>query len=222
MKEPEEVSAETKITIPYHVRKKLEEKEVEALEGPEITLRCKTCGSTWKPDMKGRKRLPKGYWRCPEKCNEKTGEEPTEARMKVLLVDDDRSLNRSLAAILRSAGYKVTTAYSGADAIQASRDTAFEAVILDIKLPDIDGIELLKNIKAVDPVIGTLMLSGAATLEDAVETLNQGADAFILKPVDPGDLLHKLGTLTGFKRLERELREAKVRYSELYNIVRQE
>ena len=172
--------------------------------------------------MRGRKRLPKGYWRCPESCNEKTGEEPTQTRMKVLLVDDDRTLNRSLAAILRSAGYIVTTAFTGTEAIEASRENIFEAVILDIKLPDTDGIDLLKNIKAVDPVIGTMMLSGAATLEDAVETLNQGADAFILKPVDPDDLLHKLGTLTGFKRLERELREAKTRYSDLYNIIRQE
>ena len=216
------MSAETENTIPYHVRKKLEEKQVETLEGPEITLRCKTCGSTWKPDMTGRKRLPKGYWNCPENCNEKTGEDDTQTRMKVLLVDDDKALNRSLAAILRSAGYVVIAAYNGAEAIEASKSTAFEAVILDIKLPDTDGITLLKNIKAVDPIIGTLMLSGAATLEDAVETLNQGADAFILKPVDPDDLLHKLGTLTGFKRLERELREAKARYSELYDIVRQE
>jgi len=216
------VSTETENVIPYHVRKKLEEKQVETLEGPEITLRCKTCGSIWKPDMRGRKRLPKGYWRCHEGCNEKTGEEPAQTRMRVLLVDDDKTLNRSLAAILRSAGYIVSTAYTGTEAIEASRDTAFEAVILDIKLPDTDGIELLKNIKAVDPVIGTMMLSGAATLEDAVETLNQGADAFILKPVDPDDLLHKLGTLTGFKRLERELREAKTRYSDFYNIIRQE
>ena len=216
------MSAETEKTIPYHVRRKLEEKQVDILEAPEITLRCKTCGSTWKPDIKGRKRLPKGYWRCPENCNEKSGEDDTQTRMKVLLVDDDRSLTRTLAAILRSAGYIVTTAYNGAEAIQASRDNTFEAVILDIKLPDTDGIQLLKTIKAVDPVIGTLMLSGAATLEDAVDSLNHGADAFILKPVDPDDLLHKLGTLTGFKRLERELREAKARYSELYNIVRQE
>jgi CheY-like chemotaxis protein len=208
--------------MPYHVRKKLEEKQVEALDRSEITLRCKTCGSTWKPDMTGRKRLPKGYWRCPENCNEKIGEDETQTRMKVLLVDDDRSLTRSLAAILRSAGYIITTAHNGAEAIEASKNTAFEAVILDIKLPDIDGIELLKIIKAVDPIIGTLMLSGAATLEDAVETLNQGADAFILKPVDPDDLLNKLGTLTGFKSLERELREARARYSELYEIVRQE
>lgn len=215
------MSAETENTIPYHVRRKLEEKQVEIIEAPEITLRCKTCGSTWKPDTRDRKRLPKGYWRCPENCNEKIGEEDAQTRMKVLLVDDDRSLTRSLAAILRSAGYIVTTAYNGTEAIQASRDTAFEAAILDIKLPDTDGIQLLKAIKAADPVIGTLMLSGAATLEDAVDSLNQGADAFILKPVDPDDLLHKLGTLTGFKRLERELREAKARYSELYDIVRQ-
>ena len=67
-----------------------------------------------------------------------------------------------------------------------------------------------------------MMLSGAATLEDAVETLNQAADAFILKPVGPDDLLHKLETLTGFMRLERELRETKSRYSDLYNIIRQE
>ena len=216
------MSSETENEVPYHVKRKLEEKQVETLEGSEITLRCKTCGSTWKPDMKGRKRLPKGYWRCPQNCNEKISDEQIQTRMKVLLVDDDKPLNRSLAAILRSAGYLVTTAHNGNEAVEASRDTAFEAVILDIKLPDIDGIELLKNIKAVDPVIGTMMLSGAATLEDAVETLNQGADAFILKPVEPDDLLHKLGTLTGFKRLERELREARARYSELYDIVRQE
>ena len=144
------MSNETVSVIPYHVRKKLEEKEVETLDGPEIILRCKTCGSTWKPDMRGRKRLPKGYWRCPESCNENTGEEPTQTRMKVLLVDDDKTLNRSLAAILRSAGYIVTTAYTGTEAIEASKDNAFEAMILDIKLPDSDGIELLKSIKAVD------------------------------------------------------------------------
>jgi len=172
--------------------------------------------------MKGRKRLPKGYWRCPENCNEKIDENPSQTRMKVLLVDDDIQLNRSLTAILRRAGYIVTTAYNGNEAMEASKDNTFEAVILDIKLPDIDGIELLKNIKTMDPVIGTMMLSGTATLENAVETLNQGVDAFILKPVNPDDLLHKLGTLTGFKRLERELREAKARYSELYNIVHQE
>jgi two-component system response regulator HydG len=101
-------------------------------------------------------------------------------------------------------------------------ENPFDAVILDIKLPDIDGVELLKNIRQADPVTGTLMLSGAATLEDAVESLNQGADAFMLKPVEPADLLYRLGKVTGFKRLERELREARARYNELFTIIHEE
>jgi len=98
----------------------------------------------------------------------------------------------------------------------------FDAVILDIKLTDIDGVELLKNIRATDPVIDILMLSGAATLKDAIEPLNQGADAFILKPIEPAELLYRLGTVTGFKRLEHVLREARARYNELFTIIHEE
>lgn len=116
-------------------------------------------------------------------------------------------------------GYTVTTAHNGAQALEATREKKFDAVILDIKLPDTDGVDLLKIIKDRDPIIGTIMLSGAATLQDAVNSLNQGADAFIIKPVDPSEFLHKLGILTGFKRLERELREARAKYTELYSIV---
>ena len=137
----------------------------------------------------------------------------------VLLVDDDRALCDSLASVLRERGYSVVNVYTGVEALEASREHTFDAVILDIKLPDIDGVELLRSIREVDPVIGTLMLSGAATLEDAVESLNQGADAFMLKPVEPAELLYRLGTVTGFKRLERELREARSRYNELFTII---
>ena len=208
--------------VPYHVRRKLEQKEVEVLEGEGFTLRCMECGATWSPETENRLRLPKGYWRCPEGCNEKTGEVDESTKMRVLLVDDDRALNKTLAAILRKAGYIVTLAHEGAEALAAHGEYGFEAVILDIKLPDIDGLELLKRIRESDPVIGTLMMSGQATLEDAVESLNYGADAFILKPVEPAELLYRLGMLTGFKRLERELRQARARYNELFAIVRDE
>ena len=205
--------------IPYHVRRKMEQKKIEPVEGPELTLRCQTCGCTWKPETEGRQRLPKGYWKCPEGCNEDIEEERRDKSLRVLLVDDDKTLNKSLAAILRKAGYTVVNAYTGTEALEASRKNPFDAVSLDIKLPDIDGVELLRNIREVDPVIGTLMISGAATLEDTVESLNQGADAFILKPVEPAELLYRLGTVTGFKRLERELREARARYNELFTII---
>ena len=139
--------------------------------------------------------------------------------IRLLIVDDEVGFVNILAKRLSRRNMEVTSAYTGTEALEASRKNTFDAVILDIKLPDIDGVELLRNIREVDPVIGTLMLSGAATLEDAVESLNQGADAFILKPVEPAELLYRLGTVTGFKRLERELREARARYNELFTII---
>jgi DNA-binding response OmpR family regulator len=142
-----------------------------------------------------------------------------ERSISVLLIDDDKPLNRTLAAILRNAGYKVVNAYTGAEALEAYGGGSFDAAIVDIRLEDADGIELLRKFREADPVLGTLMLSGAATLEDAVAALNQGADAFLLKPVEPAELLYRLGTVTGFKRLERELREAEAKYDELFAIM---
>jgi len=80
----------------------------------------------------------------------------------------------TLAAILRNAGYKFVNVFTGAEALEAYEGASFDAVILDIRLTDADGIELLRKFRESDSVLGTLMLSGAATLEDAVETLNQG------------------------------------------------
>ncbi len=208
--------------VPYHVRRKLNQKEVDIVEGSEFKLRCRNCGATWEPQIEGRMRLPKNYWRCLKGCNEDLGEMDDERRLRVLLVDDDVNLNKSLAAIIRKAGYEVVNVYNGKDMIEKLDEQRFDAVIMDVFLPDINGVELLKRVNQVDPVIGTLMLSGAATLDEAVESLNQGADAFILKPVDPGELLYRLGTITGFKRLERELREARARYNELFSIIQDE
>ncbi|UCH56878.1 MAG: response regulator [Candidatus Bathyarchaeota archaeon] len=207
--------------IPYHIRRKLDQKQIDLVEGEEFTLRCRNCSRAWTPDTRNRQRLPKGYWKCPEGCNEAVGEMETR-RMRVLLVDDDIPLTKSLAAVMRKSGYKVSTAFTGTQALEASKEHPFEAVILDIRLPDIDGVELLRHIRSEDPVIGTIMLSGAATMEDAVESLNQGADAFILKPADPEELLYRLGTVTGFKRLERELRQARARYTELFTIIHED
>ena len=66
-----------------------------------------------------------------------------------------------------------------------------------------------------------MVLSGSATLEDAVEALNAGADAFLLKPVDAWELLHKLGEIAGFNSLEKELRVARARYNELFAILQE-
>jgi len=205
--------------IPYHVRRKLEQKRVEITDEFKFVLRCGACHKAWTPVTENRLRLPKGYWKCPNGCNELVGDRGDEKRLKVLIVDDDKGLCRSLAVIMRKAGYVVTDVYDGTSTLKAIEERRFDATVMDIQLPDINGVELLKQVRKRDPVIGALMMSGVATLEDAVESLNQGADAFILKPVDPGELLNRLGTLTGFKRLERELRQARAEYNELFKII---
>ena len=207
--------------IPYHVRRKLRQKEIEISDESSFTLKCKICGEIWTPETENRQRLPKGYWKCPKGCNEKLANDEEDKRLKVIIVDDDKQLCRSLATIMRKAGYFVTNVYDGESMLNAFEKRRYDAAIMDIQIPDINGIVLLKSVREMDPVIGTLMLSGAATLEDAVESLNQGADAFMLKPVDPGELLYRLGTLTGFKRLEKELRQARSKYNELFTILQE-
>ncbi|UCH57177.1 MAG: response regulator [Candidatus Bathyarchaeota archaeon] len=140
-------------------------------------------------------------------------------RLAVLLVDDDTRLCESLAALLRVVGYDVLNAYSGAEALAFVGSRDFDSVIIDIDLPDMEGIRLLKEIKNRDGDIGTLMLSGRATVEDAVESLNHGADAFILKPADPDDLITKLERVTKLKQLERDIRISEARYRGLFESI---
>jgi len=205
--------------IPYHVRRNLELKNVDLVDEASFTLKCTNCNHTWAPETEGRKRLPKNYWRCPNGGNAELVEQDIKSKLRVLCVAADVPLNRTLSAIMRKAGYDVVNVFNGSDMLEELEKRSFDAVIMDIRLPDIDGTELLRRVKEKDPVTGTLMMSGVATLEDAVESLNHGADAFIVKPVEPSDFLYRLGVLTGFKRLERELRQAKARYNELFTIV---
>jgi CheY-like chemotaxis protein len=207
--------------LPYHVKKKLQDKQVELTEGQGLTLRCIVCRSIWTVDTSERRRLPKGYWRCPEGCNEAVDEDAGGVGLRVLLLDDDEELCLNMASILRDAGYKVKTFHRGLDLLGEVEPGGFDAAIIDLRLPDIDGLEVLSRLREVDPVAGTMVLSGSATLEDAVEALNAGADAFLLKPVEAWDLLQKLSAITGFNSLEKELRVARARYNEIFAILQE-
>jgi PAS domain S-box-containing protein len=140
----------------------------------------------------------------------------TDERLRILLVDDDVRLCDSLAALLSVVGYDVTNVYSGAEALALLGERGFDAVIIDVNLPDMEGVRLLERVKGKDGDAGTLMLSGKASFEHAVESLNHGADAFLLKPTDPDDLIVKLEKVTRLKRLERDLRASEERYRNLF------
>jgi len=110
-------------------------------------------------------------------------------RKSILLVDDDRAILESLSEILRLNGYAVDTAESGQEAIYKSEMNYYNLAIIDIKLGDMDGTELLAKLRGGEPETVKIMLTGFPTLDNAVDAVNKGADAYIMKPADPKELL---------------------------------
>ena len=110
-------------------------------------------------------------------------------KKSILIVDDDKDILRSLKDILRSKGYIVGTAETGREAVEKSEDKFYNLALLDIKLPDMEGTELLTKMHRAMPRMMKIMVTGYPSLENAVESLNLGADAYIMKPVDPKNLL---------------------------------
>ena len=138
------------------------------------------------------------------------------SRPEVLIVDDDKNLCKSLEMILNEVGYGVLSVYNGADALQAAQEHEFDAAIIDIRLPDIDGVEVLRRLSQKDTNMGIMMVSGEATVETAVGSLNQGADAFLLKPVNARDLISMLERITRLKAAQREIERQRLLLDDLY------
>jgi len=110
-------------------------------------------------------------------------------KKSILIVDDDRAILKSLGEILQLRGYNVDTAETGREAIEKSKSRFYNLMLLDIKLPDMEGTELLKAVDDTLPKMIKIMVTGYPALENAVESLNLGADAYLMKPIDPKELL---------------------------------
>ena len=107
----------------------------------------------------------------------------------ILIVDDDKAILKSLKKILQSKGYNIDKAETGREALERSEAGFFNLALLDIKLPDMEGTELLTEMHRETPRMMKIMITSHPSLENAVEALNLGADAYIMKPVDPDELL---------------------------------
>jgi len=110
-------------------------------------------------------------------------------KKSILIVDDDKTILKSLKDILQLEGYIVDTAENGRGAIEKSEAQFYNLALLDIKLPDMEGTKLLTKMHRTTPQMMKIMVTGHASLENAVESLNLGADAYIMKPVNPENLL---------------------------------
>jgi len=113
----------------------------------------------------------------------------TDNKPCILIVEDDSNIRETLSALLQKKGYSTDTAKNGQEAIEKSKTKYFNLALLDIKLPDMEGTKLLTTMHETSPKMVKIMITGYPSLENAVEALNMGADAYVMKPVNPEKLL---------------------------------
>jgi len=129
---------------------------------------------------------------------------------RILVVDDDENIRNTMKAILESEGYTVDIAANGMEAIKRSEETAYNVALLDIRLPDMEGVELLKLIKDAVPRTRKIMVTGYPSMQNAVAALNKNADAYMVKPVDIEKLLNMVKEQLELQENERQFSEQKV------------
>lgn len=111
---------------------------------------------------------------------------------KVLLVDDEVDFLDSLAERMRARGMNVDTSSSAREAIQRAEDESFDAIVLDLMMPEMDGLEVLQKLKEKKPELQIILLTGHATLEKGIEAMKLGATDFLEKPADLKTLTEKI------------------------------
>ncbi len=133
---------------------------------------------------------------------------------RLLLVEDDRENALMLKEVLSNWGYAVTTALSGPEALKFARSEPFEVVLADIRMPDVGGLQVLREIRQLRPLTQVVMMTGFGSVDTAVEAMKAGAFSFIEKTVDADVLLvmldkatEKLQLSAENKRLKEELRD---------------
>jgi DNA-binding NtrC family response regulator len=131
-------------------------------------------------------------------------------RAKILVVDDDENIRNTLKAILEDEGYGVDTAVTGGEAIQKTQKATYNVALLDIRLPDMEGVELLKLIKDTVPRTRKIMLTGYPSMKNAIAALNKNADAYLIKPIDIENLLATVRNQLKLQEGERKFSEQKV------------
>jgi DNA-binding NtrC family response regulator len=123
---------------------------------------------------------------------------------RILVVDDEQIIRESLSFILRKEGYTVGEASNGREALRMQKAEPFEIVITDIEMPEMRGMELLKQVTQQTPQTLVIIVTAFGSLETAVQALRQGAYDYILKPIDFDDLIHRVKKLIDYRALSLE------------------
>ncbi len=133
-------------------------------------------------------------------------------KFRVLVVDDEVDFRDTVVKRLRMRKLDVTGVESGEKAVELLDEHNFDVVILDVKMPGMDGIDTLREMKRVKPLMEVIMLTGHASVESGIEGMKLGAFDYIMKPADIDDLIDKMRKAFGKKsNHEEKIRQAKIR-----------
>ena len=130
-------------------------------------------------------RVPGGHG--PEQISRLDG-----SPVRVLVVDDETSLSELLSMAMRYEGWQVTTASTGMEAVKAARDTQPDAIVLDMMLPDFDGLEVMRRVRADDPDVPVIFLTARDSVADRISGLTAGGDDYVTKPFSLEELIARL------------------------------
>jgi len=130
--------------------------------------------------------------------------------VRILIIDDEESIRIATAAILEEEGYQVDTASNGKEAIEKASSNLYNAALIDYRLPDMEGTELLTSLRETTPRMIKIMVTGYPSLQNAVTSVNKRADAFLMKPVSMETLLKTISDLLRKQEEEGKYSEEKV------------
>ncbi len=111
------------------------------------------------------------------------------SKKQIIVVDDDKSILRTFTRILQKSGYEIDVAETGKEAIEKAAKKKYDLALIDIRLPDMDGTDLLVKTQQTMQDSVKIMITGFPSLETGVKALDEGADAYLVKPVKPEELL---------------------------------
>jgi DNA-binding NtrC family response regulator len=128
-------------------------------------------------------------------------------KARILIIDDDENIRKVLQTILEDEGYIVETVDTAKKGIERSEKAFYNLALIDVRLPDMEGIELLSKLRSTKPKMRKIIVTGYPTLQNAVAAVNKGADAYVMKPFEVEKILQTI-------REQLKKQEEEQRYSE--------
>jgi DNA-binding NtrC family response regulator len=129
---------------------------------------------------------------------------------KILIVDDDENIRKALIAVLEDEGYTVDSVDTGKKGIEKTQTEFFNIALIDVRLPDMEGTEVLSKMQETSPTLRKIIITGYPTLQNAVAAVNKGANAYVMKPFDLEKMIQTIEEQLKQQEEERKFSEKKV------------